>query len=84
MKHSLKPTMALKEHISFTPNQFVDISDSIDQKIEIAKLYTTEFNEHPFPRSEEGIRALATVRGATSGYYAAEAFQIITSRTRDL
>jgi hypothetical protein len=34
----------------------------------------------PFPRSVEAIRALAAVRGAASGFVAAEAFQLLRER----
>lgn len=64
----------------FRPNVFVDVSDMIERKIEIAALYQSEFEEHPFPRSFEGIRALATLRGAASGFTAAEAFMLLRQR----
>jgi hypothetical protein len=34
----------------------------------------------PFPRSHESIRALATLRGAASGFRAAEAFELLRDR----
>ncbi len=61
----------------FKPNVFIDISDYIDRKIEIMKIYESEIGENPFPRSEEAVRALASVRGATSGCIAAEAFMLL-------
>lgn len=64
----------------FRPNVFVDISDTIDRKIEIATIFKSEFAEHPFPRSFEGMRALATLRGAASGFKAAEAFMLLRQR----
>lgn len=64
----------------FRPNVFVDISDTIERKIEIAAIFESEFLEHPFPRSFEGIRALATLRGAASGFLAAEAFMLLRER----
>lgn len=64
----------------FRPNVFVDISDTIDRKIEIAAIFESEFAEHPFPRSFEGMRALATLRGAASGFKAAEAFMLLRQR----
>ena len=62
------------EDSGFRPNLWVDISDYLEQKIEIVKIYKGELGEHPFPRSEENLRALATLRGATAGVNAAEAF----------
>lgn len=61
----------------FVPNFFVDITDTLEEKIEAMKIYDTEIEEVPFPRSLENIRSLASVRGGycTSKY--AEAFCII-------
>jgi LmbE family N-acetylglucosaminyl deacetylase len=61
----------------FTPNSFSDISDYMDEKITIMSLYESEMGEHPFPRSEANIRALATFRGASAGVGYAEAFMLI-------
>ena len=43
----------------------------------IKKLYKGEIGAHPFPRSEENIRALAITRGAQVGCKYAEGFNII-------
>jgi len=67
---------ALPERM-FMPNYFVDISDQIDQKLEIMKIYASELGEHPFPRSIENIVSLAHFRGASVGVKYAEAFQLI-------
>lgn len=64
----------------FRPNVFVDISSTIDQKVRIAGHYQSEFGSHPFPRSFEGIRALAMLRGAAAGFEAAEAFMLLRQR----
>lgn len=64
----------------FCPNYFIDISDYIDTKIEIAKLYASEIGRHPFPRSSKSIKALAWLRGSQSGNQAAEAFQLIFAK----
>lgn len=62
---------------SFIPNVFVDISDHMEEKIEIMKLFVSEMLEHPFPRSEKNLRALATLRGATAGCEYAESFVLL-------
>lgn len=62
---------------AFVPNYFVDISEHIEKKIEIAKIYASEMGEHPFPRSSEHIRALALHRGVVAGVKYAEAFQLL-------
>lgn len=60
--------------IGYQPNLWIDISDYLEEKIEIMNLYKGEIQQHPFPRSELNIRALATMRGATAGVVAAESF----------
>jgi len=62
---------------SFIPNVFVDISEFIDKKIDIIKIFESEISEHPFPRSERNLRALATLRGATAGCEYAESFMLL-------
>lgn len=62
---------------AFQPNYFVDISDFIEKKIEIMKIFDSELGEHPFPRSIKNIKAIASYRGATIGVYYAEAFQLL-------
>jgi len=62
---------------AFSPNVFVDISDFVSKKIEIMKMYPSEIEEFPFPRSERNIRALANLRGATIGVEAAESFMLL-------
>jgi len=62
---------------SFIPNVFIDISEYMDKKIEIMKIFESELGEHPFPRSERNLRALATLRGATAGCEYAESFVLL-------
>ncbi len=62
---------------SFIPNVFVDISDQMDRKIEIMKIFKSEISEHPFPRSERNLLALATLRGAIAGCEYAESFVLL-------
>jgi LmbE family N-acetylglucosaminyl deacetylase len=64
----------------FKPQLFVDVSAFLDQKLDVCRMYEDEMGEFPFPRSETAIRALAQVRGATSGFEAAEAFDIMRIR----
>jgi len=61
----------------FIPNYFIDISSFLEKKIEIMRVFESELGNHPFPRSEVNIRALATYRGAMAGCYYAEAFQVV-------
>lgn len=71
---------AMHPDIAFRPNVFVDVSPYLERKLEILGVYASEFRPHPFPRSIEAVRALATLRGAASGFAAAEAFQLLRER----
>ena len=63
--------------VPFQPNRFVDVTETIDQKIQIMSLYAGEMGEAPFPRSEQNMRAAARYRGAVAGCLAAEAFMVL-------
>lgn len=65
---------------AFQPNYFVDIGAYIERKLGIMSIYQSEMEQFPFPRSLEAIRALALLRGAASGFLAAEAFQLLRER----
>ena len=65
---------------AFRPNYFVDISSFLQQKIDATKIYESEFGDFPFPRSSTAIESLAKVRGAASGFHAAEAFELLRAR----
>lgn len=61
----------------FDPNFYVDISETIDQKIEAMYEIDTEMEEWPHPRSEKGIRTKAKQRGMEVGLDYAEAYRIV-------
>lgn len=62
---------------SFIPNVFVDMTEYMDKKLEIMKVFDSEISAHPFPRSIRNLKALATLRGATSGCEYAESFVLL-------
>lgn len=62
--------------LAFTPNWFVDISNTFDRKLAALDAYDTELRTWPHPRSLQGIKHLARWRGATVGMDAAEAFML--------
>jgi N-acetylglucosamine malate deacetylase 1 len=64
----------------FRPNTFVNISDFLERKLEIMKIYSSEIGHFPFPRSEVAIRALSQIRGSASGFQAAESFMSLYER----
>ena len=68
--------MHMKQYLK-QPNRWVDISKYIKQKIKIMSIYSTEIDDHPFPRSIKNIEALATFRGSTINKNAAESFIIL-------
>lgn len=61
----------------FLPNVYSDISEYIDEKIKIMKIYKSEVQDAPMPRSIENIKALARYRGSTVGVNFAEAFMLV-------
>ena len=65
----------------FTPNCFVEVGkEGVDLKIEALSAYKGVMRPYPHPRSEEAIRALATIRGAQAGCNYAEAFECVYRR----
>lgn len=63
----------------FIPNHFVDISGTLEDKLDAFALFRSQVRPPPHERSLETLRALAVLRGATVGLAAAEAF--VTIRT---
>lgn len=58
----------------FSPNWFVDISQTINIKMSALKAYNSEVRDWPHPRSIPALEHLARWRGASIGVDAAEAF----------
>jgi hypothetical protein len=56
---------------------WIDISEFIEEKIRIMKVYQSELGKHPFPRSPEGIKSLAMYRGLQANVGFAEAFMLL-------
>jgi len=61
----------------FEPNVFVDISRTLDMKLEAMQLYESEAREFPHPRSVDGLRAISRRWGSVAGLQAAEAFELV-------
>lgn len=61
----------------FRPSVFVDITESIERKLQALLAYEDEIRAFPHPRSPEAIRAIAARWGATAGVGAAEAFELV-------
>ncbi|BAW97778.1 LmbE-like protein (plasmid) [[Synechococcus] sp. NIES-970] len=58
----------------FSPNWFINISETISLKLKALEAYHSEMRSYPHPRSLEAVEYLAKWRGATVGFNAAEAF----------
>ena len=69
-------TPALPEN-AFLPNLHVDITDYLEKKLEIMKIFESEVMNPPYPRSLETIKAQARYRGSRIGKEYAEAFMLI-------
>jgi len=63
----------------FPANVYVDISRQIDRKLDALAAYASEAKEPPHPRSLDGVRARAALRGYEVGTDYAEAFHLIRS-----
>jgi len=60
--------------VGFQPNYFVDISDHLEKKLAAMREYKSQIQEDDLPRSEKGLKVLASFHGMHVGVEAAEAF----------
>ena len=63
--------------LSFSPDIYFDISDTLDKKIKAMSFYKSELREYPHPRSLEGIELNAKYWGIRVGKKAVEAFKAV-------
>lgn len=63
--------------LSFSPDVFWDIDETLDQKIAALDCYREELRLYPHPRSIDGIEYLAGYRGLQCGCEYAEAFKTV-------
>ncbi len=61
---------------AFVPQHFVDISTTIERKLEAMACYTTELRPAPHPRSLDALRSRAAYWGQIIGRAHAEAFVV--------
>ena len=52
----------------FNPNLFINVENFLMKKIDVMKIYKSELNNHPFPRSLDAIKFLAKYRGIQSNF----------------
>lgn len=67
------PEYSYRSQQTFQPRRFVDVSDTMEEKLKAVSAYRTYFNEH----SKGAIKGLASHRGGACGVQYAEAFEII-------
>lgn len=63
--------------LSFSPNVFYDISETIDAKLKALEKYKSELHGFPHPRSLEGVKLNAKLWGMKVGLNYAEAFKSV-------
>ena len=68
---------AFNQFGTFSPNVFVDITDTIEDKLKSLEKYQTEMRDYPHYRSGEKIRALAESWGRVINVKYAEAFELV-------
>ena len=61
----------------FSPNFFMDISKTIDTKLQAMNCYKGELREFPHPRSLKGIRLNSEYWGMRVGHENTEAFELV-------
>lgn len=64
----------------YSPNLYIDIGSFLEKKLDAMRIYKSELQKFPFPRSIETIRSLAMLRGSAAGYAAAESFELLMQR----
>lgn len=62
---------------SFAPTEYINISEFIEKKLKMMRIYKDELHHFPHPRSLTGIKTLALFRGMEVGFKYAEAFQVV-------
>ena len=72
-----------RQPYSFKPNLFIDISKELSQKVKALNEYKNEIRKFPHPRSKEALEASAIRWGSLYGYKAAEAFEIVYTRSQN-
>ena len=58
---------------------FVDISETLERKIDAMRAYASEIRDFPHPRSPEALEAIARRWGTVAGFHAAEPFELVRS-----
>ncbi|MCH5670798.1 PIG-L deacetylase family protein [Streptomyces gilvus] len=62
---------------AFTPSLYVDVTRTLQVKLEAMSCYETELRDHPHPRSLRALQERAAYWGSRVGRPAAEPFQVL-------
>lgn len=65
---------------AFQPNHFVDVSETLERKLDAMRCYDDELRPYPHPRSLQALTERAAYWGSRVGVAAAEPFMILRSR----
>jgi LmbE family N-acetylglucosaminyl deacetylase len=63
--------------LAFVPNYFVDISATVDKKLQSMSCYPSELRPHPHPRALDSLRTRAAYWGQIVGKAYAEPFVLV-------
>lgn len=69
------------EGSTFGPALFVDVTSTLDEKLDAMSCYESELRDYPHPRSLRALRERAAYWGSRVGRPAAEAFQVLRQVT---
>ena len=61
----------------FVPNWFVDVTATLDRKLEAFACFETERRDYPHPRNDRALRAYAEYYGSSVGCEYAEPFVLV-------
>ncbi|MBU5299939.1 PIG-L family deacetylase [Clostridium sporogenes] len=62
---------------SFKPNYFIDVTETLNEKLKAMECYRSELKEFPHPRSNKNLKATALKWGSIISREYAEAFQVV-------
>ena len=61
----------------FSPNLYIDITKTLDKKLNVLDVYKSERKEYPHPRSLNAVEFKAKARGSEIAVEVAEAFMLV-------
>ncbi|TRZ99035.1 MAG: PIG-L family deacetylase [Nitrospiraceae bacterium] len=69
-------------HVPFWPQVYVDVTETLPQKLAALRCYQSELRPYPHPRSLESVEIIAKRWGVNVGLKAAEAFMLVREVVR--